>query len=242
MNGMALWDGFCSGGLAAPGLVSVAGEEAVCDPRGALFLPALKLLVVSDLHLEKGSAAARRGRLLPPYDTLATLDLLATAIAAHDPRIVVSLGDSFHDDGGAARMPPLLRDGLARLMAGRDWVWVAGNHDPAPPAGLPGDVAREVALGPLRLRHEPAAGGQEGEIAGHLHPGALVVRRGRAVRRRCFATDGARLVMPAFGAFTGALNVLDPAYDGLFRRERLVAYMLGPSRVYAVAGRRLRRG
>lgn len=226
----------------APGMIAVAGEPALCDPRGALFLPVLRLLVVSDLHLEKGSAAARQGRLLPPYDTLATLDLLAAVIGAHDPRIVVSLGDSFHDDWGPGRMPPPWRDRLARLMAGRDWVWVAGNHDPAPPAGLPGDVAREIALGPLALRHEPAAGGQEGEIAGHLHPGAMVVQRGRAVRRRCFATDGTRLVMPAFGAFTGALNVLDPAYDGLFRRERLVAYMMGSERVYAVAGRRLRRG
>ena len=224
------------------GLIAVAGEAALPDPRGALCLPDFSVLVVSDLHLEKGSAAARRGRLLPPYDTGATLDLLAAVIDAHRPRIVVSLGDSFHDDGGAGRMPSPFRERLAALMAGREWVWIAGNHDPAAPSGLPGTVAQEIAIGGLRLRHEPLAGDQLGEIAGHLHPGAVVVRRGRAVRRRCFASDGARLIMPAFGAFTGSLDLGDRAYDGLFRRESLVAHMLGRERVYAVAAGRLRAG
>lgn len=232
--------GFETGLRDAPGLVAVAGEAALLDPRGALHLPDFGVLVVSDLHLEKGSAAARQGRLLPPYDSLATLDLLAAVIATHRPRIVVSLGDSFHDGGGAGRLPLPCRERLELLMAGREWVWVAGNHDPEAPAGLPGAVAGEIALGRLRLRHEPLAGAQAGEIAGHLHPGATVVRRGRAVRRRCFAGDGTRLVMPAFGAFTGALDLRDRAYDGLFRRESLVAHLLGKTRVHAVAASRLR--
>ncbi len=225
----------------APGLIAVAGAAALLDPRGALYLPDSSLLVVSDLHLEKGSAAARQGRLLPPYDSLATLDLLAAVVATHRPRAVVSLGDSFHDGHGAGRLPLPFRDRLEALMAGRDWVWVAGNHDPDAPAGLPGAVADEVAVGPLRLRHAPLPGAQPGEVAGHLHPGATVVRHGRAVRRRCFATDGARLILPAFGAFTGALDLRDRAYDGLFRRESLVAHLLGRTRVYAVAGSRLGR-
>lgn len=220
--------------------VAVAGVEAVCDPRGALFFPTLKLLAVSDLHLEKGSSFARRGQMLPPYDTGSTLDLLAAVIADHGPATVISLGDSFHDDGGAGRMPQPYRERLLAMMAGREWVWVAGNHDPQAPAGLPGAVEQEVAAGGLRFRHEPSAGPAPGEIAGHLHPGAIVVQRGRAVRRRCFATDGERLIMPAFGAYTGMLNVLDRAFGGLFRTERLVAHMLGSRRVYAVARRRLR--
>lgn len=223
------------------GMIAIAGEVALCDPRGALFFPDMRLLVVSDLHLEKGSAFARRGRLLPPYDTGATLDLLDTVIADHRPATVISLGDSFHDGFGAERMPSIYRDRLLSLMAGREWIWVAGNHDPDAPADLPGVVAGELALGDLRFRHEPLAGAEPGEIAGHLHPGAVVVQRGRAVRRRCFATDGERLVMPAFGAYTGSLNVLDKAYRGLFRWERFFAHMLGTSRVYTVAHHRLRR-
>jgi metallophosphoesterase superfamily enzyme len=139
-------------------------------------------------------------------------------------------------------MPAVYRERLLALMAGRDWIWVTGNHDPQAPADLPGMVADEVAIGGLRFRHEPMAGASAGEVAGHLHPGAMIVQRGRAVRRRCFATDGERMIMPAFGAYTGMLNVLDRAYRGLFRWESFVAHMLGVDRVYAMTHRRLRGG
>ncbi len=220
--------------------VGIAGERALCDPRGVLYFPEFGLLAVSDLHLEKGSSLARRGALVPPYDTAATLVRLEAAVAAYAPRIVVSLGDSFHDGEGAARLHPAFRTRLERLMAGRDWFWVAGNHDPEAPADLPGETVRELALGALVFRHEPSREAIEGEIAGHLHPCARIVQRGRSVRRRCFATDGARMVMPAFGAYTGSLNVLDRAYAGLFRRDSLMAYMLGAARVFAISGAMLR--
>ena len=117
-----------------------------------------------------------------------------------------------------------------------------GNHDPDAPRGLGGESVAELALAGLTLRHEPRQAAAPGEIAGHLHPGARIVRRGRSVRRRCFVTDGARLIMPAFGAFTGSLNVLDRAFAGLFRRELLTAHMLGEDRTYAVPGSQLRPG
>ena len=126
------------------------------------------------------------------------------------------------------------------MMAGRDWFWIAGNHDPDAPHDLPGECVRELALGDLIFRHEPSRGRAPGEIAGHLHPGARIVRRGRSVRRACFACDGERLVMPAFGAYTGTLNIRDRAYAGLFAAERLVAYMLGRNSVYPIAGTALR--
>ncbi|MBD0413279.1 ligase-associated DNA damage response endonuclease PdeM [Tianweitania sp. Rool2] len=220
--------------------IVVAGQRAVCDLRGALYFRDLGLLAVSDLHLEKGSSFARRGALLPPYDTAVTLQRLEAVIADYRPRIVVSLGDSFHDGQGAARLHEIFRAGLETMMAGRDWYWVAGNHDPEAPADLPGETVRELAVAGLVFRHEPARKGGEGEIAGHLHPCARIVQRGRSVRRRCFASDGLRLIMPAFGAFTGSLNVLDKAYAGLFRREALMAYMLGQARVYPIAGSLLR--
>lgn len=228
--------------MADSGLVMLAGERAVCDPRGVLFFPDLDLLAVSDLHLEKGSSLARRGSLLPPYDTMATLLRLQEAIGHYRPRIVVSLGDSFHDGGGAGRLHPSFRERLEGLMAGRDWFWISGNHDPDAPADLPGETVRELAVGSISFRHEPSRARVEGEIAGHLHPCARIVQRGRSVRRRCFAGDGGRMIMPAFGAYTGSLNVLDRAYAGLFRAETLVAYMLGAGRVFAMPGAVLRPG
>lgn len=223
-------------------LADLNGEAALLDHRGALFLPDHRLLVVSDLHLEKGSALARRGTMMPPYDSAATLALLAALIEAYRPEIVISLGDSFHDGWGAERMPEPFRARLLTLIDGRDWFWVAGNHDPEPPAGLPGSTVREIAVGRLVFRHVPSRGDAAGEVAGHLHPGARIVRRGRSVRRRCFATDGRRLVMPAFGAFTGMLNLRERVLWELFEPARLRAYMLGSDRVYPVAGALLRPG
>ena len=226
--------------------ISVAGEAALCDRRGALYFPDMGLLCVSDLHLEKGSSFARRGMLVPPYDTVATLLRLQAVIDHYRPKIVVSLGDSFHDSEGSSRLPSQMRLDLSALMAGRDWFWVSGNHDPQPPAGLPGDTVEALSMGALTFRHEPSKkspqGPISGEIAGHLHPCARIVQRGRSVRRRCFATDGERIVMPAFGAYTGSLNVLDRAYRGLFREDGLVAYMIGASKVFAISGAMLRPG
>lgn len=216
--------------------IGLAGEAVICDRSGALWLPADRTLVVSDLHLEKGSSFARRGMLLPPYDTLVTLRLLEEVISRYDPARVVSLGDAFHDDEAAARIPPPWREMLLDMMAGREWIWVAGNHDPSRPAGLPGEALSEVAVGPLLLRHEPSRASAAGEVAGHLHPGGRIVRRGRSVRRACFITDGDRLILPAFGAYAGALNVLDRAFHGLFRKERLLALMLGDACLYPIAG------
>jgi DNA ligase-associated metallophosphoesterase len=195
--------------------VSVVGEACVLRCSGALWLPEHRTLIASDLHLEKGSAFAVRGQMLPPYDSPATLAKLETEIEALDPARVVLLGDSFHDAKAVDRLSTEDRDRLARLAVGRDWVWLEGNHDLAALAGaldvLPGRIVTTMDLGALRLIHEPQSGEAAGEIAGHLHPAARVAAYGRGVRRPCFVTDGRRLIMPAFGAFTGGLDVRDPA-------------------------------
>lgn len=216
--------------------VTVAGTVLVCDMLGIAYLEASRTLIVSDLHLETGSAFARRGMLLPPYDTAATLDLLQTVLRHYRPESVISLGDSFHDRRGAEHLPATYRMRLKELMRGVFWYWVSGNHDPEPPADLPGDSVDAIATDGLTFRHEPLAGRVEsrGEVAGHLHPCARVIRRGRAVRRPCFAADGNRLVMPAFGVTTGGLDLRHRAMEGLFDRTRLAAHMLGQRRIYSV--------
>ncbi len=223
-------------------LIGVFGVVLEAFPEGALWWDHERLLVVADLHLEKGSAFARRGQLLPPYDTAETLARLSELVARLDPRVVVTLGDSFHDDDGALRMAPRDRLMLAGLQVRRDWIWIAGNHDPDPPAELAGERLDSLTVGPLTFRHEPRPQPAEGEVAGHLHPCARVIGRGRSVRRPCFAGDGYRLVMPAFGAYTGGLDVLDRAFAGLFAADTFRAFMLGDDRVYPVGRRALGRG
>ncbi len=214
--------------------IIVNGIAAVCDPLGGLYLPDMATLVVSDLHLEKGAAFARRGMMLPPYDTLATLNILSAVIARYEPKTVISLGDNFHDRRGSEHLPADLRALLVSLARGRDWIWINGNHDPDGTVDLPGECADEFVLGGLAFRHEPSLVSGRGEIAGHLHPSATVRRREKYVRRPCFATDGLRLLMPAFGVLAGGLDLNHKAMHGLFDRDTLVAHLLGRDRIYSV--------
>jgi DNA ligase-associated metallophosphoesterase len=217
-------------------LIVLAGVPLLADCSGALYWPEQGLLAVADLHLEKGSSFAARGQLLPPYDTAATLARLGRLIAHYAPRVVVAVGDSFHDGEGPARLSREDRDNLHALQRGRDWIWLTGNHDPEPASNIGGVFHAVLTLGALTFLHLPA--GSPGEIAGHLHPVARVSHRGRAVSRRCFAADKTRMVMPAFGAFTGGLNIRDAAFADVFGTLAFTAHMLGEDRIYAFTAKR----
>ena len=234
MNRLALARDMIS--LAAiPGVeTAIHGVAAVCDPLGALYLPDAGILVVSDLHLEKGAAYARRGMMLPPYDTLATLTVLAAVISRYDPKLVISLGDNFHDRVGSQHLPDAFRTLIVEMARGREWIWINGNHDPDGTIDLPGTCSDELFYAGLTFRHEPRDGLQKGEIAGHLHPAATVRRREKSVRRPCFATDGGRLLMPAFGVMSGGLDLGHKAMKGLFDKASLIAHLLGRDRIYSV--------
>jgi len=217
----------------------VNGAELVADISGALFWPAQSTLVVADLHLEKGSAfAARHGTLLPPYDSAATLRRLAAAVETYRPLQVLCLGDSFHDAGAAARLGPAELATMQDLTARTRWIWIAGNHDPEPPGALGGTVAADVAIGPLVFRHEARPGERAGEVSGHFHPKASVATRGRRLSARCFIEDGKRLILPAFGAYTGGLDVRDPAIRELFGAA-FAAHLIGRDRVHRFTGSQL---
>ncbi len=215
---------------------AINGVAALCDPLGGLYMPDLSLLVVSDLHLEKGAAFARRGMMLPPYDTIATLKILASLVARYDPKIVVSLGDNFHDRKGSGHLPLPLREIIKEMATGREWIWINGNHDPDGTVDLPGSSVDEMFYANLVFRHEPKlkSADTKGEIAGHLHPSATVRRRDKTVRRPCFATDGARLLMPAFGVMSGGLDLRHKAMRGLFDHADLIAHLMGRDRIYSV--------
>ena len=216
--------------------ISVNGETLLLDSCGAAFSPAHATLVFADLHLEKGSAFARTRQFLPPYDTANTLSRMARAMARHRPARVIALGDSFHDARAADRLGQEDLGRLKVLTGQAQFVWIAGNHDPEPPTWAGGEVAAGMRLGGLTFRHAPLSALEPGEVAGHLHPCARVSKWGRSVRRRCFVSDGIRLLLPSFGAYTGGLDVGDEAIAGLFAGS-FHAYMLGQARVYAIPRR-----
>ncbi len=214
----------------------VNGVELVADPCGTVWWPQTRTLLVADLHLEKGSSFARRGQMLPPYDTLRTLQRLQASIDHWQPRRVIALGDSFHDDEAANRLPLPAKNALRDCMRGREWVWISGNHDPSAPESLGGDHDSKLREGGLILRHEPQVDDYQGEIAGHLHPKARLVIRSRHIRRSCFAVSPARMILPSFGAYTGGLNVLDRAFADLFEGRNFHALMRGEGQVFKIAG------
>jgi DNA ligase-associated metallophosphoesterase len=218
--------------------MQVARADVMLRPSGAMWLETERTLVVADLHLEKGSSYASRGQMLPPYDTRETLGRLEAEVASLVPLAVVLLGDTFHDRKSESRLAADDADRLRALATGRTLIWVVGNHDADGPQALPGETADELTLCGLVLRHEPLEGPQPGEVAGHLHPAARVRAQRGTVRRRCFVTDAQRVVLPAFGAYAGGLNVRDRAFSGLFSRSPL-AGALGVGRVHAIGWRSL---
>ncbi|MBF9059897.1 ligase-associated DNA damage response endonuclease PdeM [Rhodobacterales bacterium HKCCSP123] len=214
------------------------GETLHALPSGALWWPGRRLLCASDLHLGKSDRMARLGGpMLPPYDTQETLDRLGADLSATGAREVICLGDSFDDLAASRDMVETLKDRLLGLMAGRRWVWILGNHDPGP-VDLGGTHLAEHVLGPLTFRHiaEP---GTTGEVSGHYHPKARVSLRGRSLSRRCFLLDDARLILPAYGAYTGGLDCARPELSDLMGAGA-EAILLGPTPVRLPMPRRPR--
>lgn len=203
-------------------------------PSGALHWPAERALLVADLHLEKMSSFARRGSFLPPYDTAMTLKRLAADLAHTRAETVISLGDSFHRDEGTRTLLDADRLQLDGLMEQAQWIWLSGNHDPRPHA-LGGKCLPHLEHRGLTLTHHP----RRGVIAGHLHPAARMVINGRSVRRACFVNDKTTMVLPAYGASAGTINILSDPFTELFDWTEVEVTMIGRERVYPVSRKRL---
>ena len=219
--------------------LSLCGKAFVADMAGALYWPGERTLIVADLHLEKGSSFAKRGAMLPPYDTQDTLQRLAECIDRYEPRRVVALGDSLHDTEAAARIAPANREILRILQEDREWIWITGNHDPVIAADLGGTCTDRLDLGGIRFVHVPRVGRVTHEIAGHMHPAAKLSLYGHTIRRPCFVGNGRRLMLPAFGTYAGGLNVLDAAFAPLFGNDGMSVWILGQEGLYPVATRHL---
>lgn len=226
-----------------------AGHSFVALSGRALFWPRHGALIVADLHLEKASWYAAHGQPLPPYDSHDTLDRLAGAAAQTGARAIWCLGDSFHDRDAADRVAPDVAARLRALANSVRLLWVAGNHDGLAGGAWGGTVAEELAVDGIILRHQSKPAETRPEISGHFHPKLRLALRGRAVARPCFAGDARRLILPAFGALAGGLDVTAPAiaenFPGRYRamlvaRGRLLSFPCGNSAARDVTASRLR--
>ncbi len=220
--------------------LNLCGKAFIADHAGCLYWPAQDALVVADLHLEKCSSHARLGQMLPPYDTRETLARLAAVLDRRPASTVIALGDSLHDAEAVERITADDLASLRILQEERDWIWITGNHDAASAGQLGGVVMEELTVEGITLRHMPHTGRVTHEIAGHMHPAARLSRLGHTLRRPCFAGTGQRLILPAFGALTGGLNVLDAAFEPLMGSDGMKVWMLGHDGIYPIAARLLR--
>jgi uncharacterized protein len=226
-------------GLSRSQRITLGGLEFIPDLSGALYAPAFKALLVADLHLEKGTSLARRGVHLPPYDTRQSLSQLRAALDEARPERLIFLGDSFHDGQARERIDAADLATLRAITSTIETVWITGNHDPAPPDDIGGRIVEEMALGPVMLRHQARALREgEAEISGHLHPAAAVHARGHRIRCRCFIADQRRLIMPAFGSYTGSLSVRSDAFTGIF--DDFDVWMIGAKAIHRFPAARVR--
>ena len=191
------------------------GREFVLTKANAVYWPAERALLVADLHLEKASFFASHGQLLPPYDSRETLDRLAQAVRQFDARRVITLGDNFHDSAGSQRLEDRAASTLDDLTRTTDWLWITGNHDPSMEAKSGGAIAQELEVSGVILRHMAKKGEARPELSGHFHPRVQMKVRQRHIRRACAVVghndnDSGRMILPAFGAFTGGMNAADP--------------------------------
>lgn len=207
--------------------------DCVPELSGALYVPAQELLIVADLHLEHGASLARRGLYVPPFDTSATLQQLEAVVEAINPQRLIMLGDTFHDAVAHQEIDQTTRSRLLTITKRCETFWLSGNHDPQGPKDLGGACVDEIAIGRLLLRHIPGIV-PEGcaEISGHLHPGASIIQRGRRIRGKCFVADDKRLIMPAFGAYTGGLSLRSSAFDGMFDASIAKVWMIGRNAIH----------
>ena len=187
------------------------GQTFEIAGEAALYWPAQDALLVSDLHLEKASAFALFGQMLPPYDSVSTLQDIAALCSKYSPAKIISLGDNFHDDDGEHRLAEDAAALLVDLTRDTEWIWITGNHDRAVSGIWGGKAFDALTLGGITLRHETKAGDPHPEISGHFHPKFRQILRGRMVKRRCFLKTPRKMIMPAFGALTGGLDVQDAA-------------------------------
>lgn len=229
--------------------VSFAGHALHALPQAALFWPARGALLVADLHFEKASWYARSGQMLPPYDSMATLESVEALVAATGARELWCLGDSFHDSHGPARLPSDVRVRLSRLTSQLRWTWVTGNHDSALAqseafAALGGEVVTEALVDGIFLRHEAVPHDPSPEISGHFHPKIRLTMRGRHLARPCFVAGATKMILPAFGALTGGLDADHPVIRNLVGeggealvplQDRLLRFPLSPVSARGVA-------
>ncbi len=199
-----------------------------------LVVPDLKMLIVSDLHFEKGSFLATSNDLLPQYDTLDTLERLNGLIRWYQPETVICLGDSFHDAYAHHRMSDALCNKINQLCESvMRWVWVLGNHDPDIAECFAGERLPHYQIDNVMLTHEPMQT-ELPQIIGHFHPKTRIKMVRSRISGKCFVKNENYLLMPSFGSYTGGLDASHNAIHTYIPKREQKKFFIYNKRIWKI--------
>lgn len=216
--------------------IEFAGHTFILDPLGLMIWPEQKTAIVADLHLEKGSYFALGGQMLPQQESIETLEKLHRALEMSGCGKLILLGDSFHDEQGFQRLSKEARSLFDLIKERYEVIWIVGNHDGSfVPEGM--QAYDELDIENITFRHE-AVHGANHEISGHYHPKAILKLRGTRVSRPCFVANKNQVILPAFGALTGGMDVTSEEISNFFEGS-FDAFLLGQRKIYKVSSNRL---
>ena len=194
---------------------NIKGEKFVFDKSGSIFLENLNTLIFSDLHLGKGLSFANLGNLIPPFDLDETLLNLKNIIEKYNPKRLISLGDSFHENKSIQKMERKYVNIINNLFHKINITWIEGNHDSNLlfKEKIQGNFKNFYKLKNFKFVHSKSEIDELNifEFSGHYHPKITLKFNGLNYSYKCFILTDSFCILPSFGTYTGGLDIKSSA-------------------------------
>ena len=213
-------------------VINFNNHEFKINNDGILFWLEKKIAIVSDLHLEKGSSFASLGQFIPPFDSEETLKKLINFFKTHEVQTIILLGDTFHDGGALNRMSSKVKSIFDSLVENYEIIFVLGNHENKMKSAFIKFYERYI-VDDIYFLHE-AVLEKKYQISGHFHPVASLKINSKQITEKCLIHSENHIIMPAFGEFTGGLNINNPVFKPFLNRNYYI-YFLTKKSVYKFA-------
>ena len=213
-------------------VINFNNHEFKINNDGVLFWLEKKIAIVSDLHLEKGSSFASLGQFIPPFDSEETLKKLINFFKTHEVQTIILLGDTFHDRGALNRMSSKVKSIFDSLVENYEIIFVLGNHENKMKSAFIKFYERYI-VDDIHFLHE-AVLEKKYQISGHFHPVASLKINSKQITEKCLIHSENHIIMPAFGEFTGGLNINNPVFKPFLNRNYYI-YFLTKKSVYKFA-------
>ncbi len=211
-------------------------NKFILNPDGSMLWPKESCLIVGDLHLEKSTSYIDQGNYLPPFDSLDTLSKLSNSMKKNNIKKIIFLGDVFHDSNGYKRLK-LKEQRLFDTIINVNTIWISGNHDAK---FLPKNINSYnlYKLNEFTFSHISCSKNIK-EISAHYHPKVTFKYMGNKISKPCFLIDNNKIILPAYGSYTGGLNISSNIFKNILF-QKFDIYALGNKKVIKLNSSKLR--